>query len=190
MSENRTKLLQAGMTLFAQHGYDGVGVQQIVEAAGVTKPTLYHYFENKLGLLKAILDHHAGDLLTQTGKAAAYQHDLTLNIQQLMTAYFDYAEAHPVFYRLLLAMWFAPTSSEYYLPVADLQQRQFVIIEHLFQQATADHGNMRGRHRQFAISLKGMIDTYIGLSLQGYLELNNPQLVYQLSHQFMHGIFS
>ncbi|HEX2623367.1 MAG TPA: TetR/AcrR family transcriptional regulator [Phototrophicaceae bacterium] len=189
-SDNRTKLLQVGMTLFATHGYDGVGVQQIVEAVGVTKPTLYHYFESKHGLLKAIIDHHADDLLMQIRQAAKYDRNITSTIKTVMTAYFDYAVAHPVFYRMVLAMWFAPSSSEYYLDVADLQQRQFVMIEYLFQRAADDHGNMKGRHRQYAVTFKGMIDTYIGLSLQGYISLDNPQLVHQLAHQFMHGIFS
>lgn len=37
---NRTKLLAAATHLFALHGYEAVGVQLIVAAVGVTKPTL------------------------------------------------------------------------------------------------------------------------------------------------------
>lgn len=52
---NRTKLLAAATHLFALHGYEAVGVQLIVAAVGVTKPTLYHYFGSKRGLLDALL---------------------------------------------------------------------------------------------------------------------------------------
>ncbi|HIS80092.1 MAG TPA: helix-turn-helix transcriptional regulator [Candidatus Scatomonas merdavium] len=38
--ENRERLLEAALSLFYEKGYDAVGVQEIVEAAGVTKPTL------------------------------------------------------------------------------------------------------------------------------------------------------
>jgi TetR/AcrR family transcriptional regulator len=178
------------MTLFAEHGYDAVGVQQIVEAVGVTKPTLYHYFDSKLGVLKAIMDTYGADLLTCVHQASVYNRDLTLSITTLTKAYFAFAQDNPVFYRMFLSMLFAPVSSEYYLLVADLQRRQLTSIEYLFQQAARDHGNMRDRQVLYAITFKGMIDTYIGLHLQGYLVLQSEHFIHRLIHQFMHGIFS
>ena len=50
--DTRAELLARALDLFAAYGYDGVGVQQICDAAGVTKPTLYHHFGNKRGLLE------------------------------------------------------------------------------------------------------------------------------------------
>ncbi|MDH5642067.1 MAG: TetR/AcrR family transcriptional regulator [Nitrospira sp.] len=47
--------------LFADSGYDGVSVREIVEAAGVTKPVLYYHFGSKEGLARAILQ----DLLAE-----------------------------------------------------------------------------------------------------------------------------
>lgn len=41
--------------LFATQGYDATSVRMIVEAAGVTKPTLYYYFGSKEGLAQALL---------------------------------------------------------------------------------------------------------------------------------------
>lgn len=190
MPDNRTRLIEVATQLFATHGYDAVGVQQIVEAAGVTKPTLYHYFESKRGLLDAVVEDKASELLHQLKKVTVYQQDITASITALFTFYFGYARQHPTFYRMVLSMWFAPTSSEYYLTIADLQQRQFLLIEYMFQQAAEQHGNMKGRHKQYAVSLKGTIDTYIGLALQGYINLETPDLIYRVVHQFMHGIFS
>ncbi|MFE0422649.1 TetR/AcrR family transcriptional regulator [Streptomyces sp. NPDC058953] len=48
------KLLSAATRLFAEHGYDGTSVQEIVEAAGVTKGALYHYFGSKEDLLQEV----------------------------------------------------------------------------------------------------------------------------------------
>jgi AcrR family transcriptional regulator len=48
------KLLAAATRLFAEHGYDRTSVQEIVEAAGVTKGALYHYFGSKEDLLQEI----------------------------------------------------------------------------------------------------------------------------------------
>lgn len=52
----RGELISAGTALFAQRGYAGASVREIVHRAGVTKPVLYYYFQNKEGLLRAILD--------------------------------------------------------------------------------------------------------------------------------------
>jgi AcrR family transcriptional regulator len=52
----RMMLLRAGITLFAEKGYAGTSVREIVSMAGVTKPVLYYYFRSKEGLFRAILD--------------------------------------------------------------------------------------------------------------------------------------
>ena len=49
--DNREKILNCALELFHARGYDAVGVQEIAETAGVTKPTLYYYFRNKRGLM-------------------------------------------------------------------------------------------------------------------------------------------
>lgn len=48
------KLLAAATRLFAEQGYDRTSVQEIVEAAGVTKGALYHYFGSKEDLLQEV----------------------------------------------------------------------------------------------------------------------------------------
>ncbi|MFH0245065.1 TetR/AcrR family transcriptional regulator [Streptomyces sp. HK10] len=48
------RLLAAATRLFADRGYDRTSVQEIVEAAGVTKGALYHYFGSKDDLLHEI----------------------------------------------------------------------------------------------------------------------------------------
>ena len=40
--DNRMNILQKALQLFYEKGYDAIGVQEIADAAGVTKPTLYH----------------------------------------------------------------------------------------------------------------------------------------------------
>ena len=48
------RLLAAATRLFAEQGYDRTSVQEIVEAAGVAKGALYHYFGSKEDLLQEI----------------------------------------------------------------------------------------------------------------------------------------
>jgi AcrR family transcriptional regulator len=48
------RLLAVATRLFAENGYEGTSVQEIVEAAGVTKGAMYHYFAAKDDLLYEI----------------------------------------------------------------------------------------------------------------------------------------
>jgi TetR/AcrR family transcriptional repressor of nem operon len=64
MSARRTedfpeKLLEAGVTLFAEKGFHGTGVKDIVERAGVPKGSFYNYFDSKEAFGAAILRHYA-----------------------------------------------------------------------------------------------------------------------------------
>lgn len=46
----RERLLTAALTMFNAKGYAATSVREIVVAAGVTKPALYYYFNNKNGI--------------------------------------------------------------------------------------------------------------------------------------------
>jgi AcrR family transcriptional regulator len=48
------RLREAALALFAEKGFAGTSVQDIVDAAGVTKGGMYHYFRSKEDLLYGI----------------------------------------------------------------------------------------------------------------------------------------
>ena len=187
--DNRTNLLDCALNLFAARGYDAVGVQEIVEAAGVTKPTLYHYFVNKRGLLDVLLQSGFERLLDEVRAAALYHGDLTLTLEKIVKAHFSFAHQNPNFYRMQLTMYFAPPGSEPNQSVTRLSLQQYQIVEAVFSQAVENHGNLRGRQRLVTATFIGMINTFIAMFLNSYVELDDT-LVYQAVHQFMHGIMS
>ena len=55
-SNARQRLLETAIGMFAEKGYAGTSVREIVEQAGVSKPVLYYYFQSKEGLFLAILE--------------------------------------------------------------------------------------------------------------------------------------
>ena len=187
--DNRSNILLRALELFAARGYDAVGVQEIVDAAGITKPTLYHYFGSKLGLLNAICDEHFSVLYKAVEQAAEYHHNVPLTLNRIAAAYFSYADDNRIFYRMFLSAWFAPPDSDAFKAVSRLNETQQRLMENLFIEAAKDHGNMKGRHQAYAATFLGMVNTYIGLFLNGYIRLNRD-LTYKAVHQFMHGIFS
>ena len=187
--EPRSRLLHCALDLFAEHGYDAVGVQRVVSTAGVTKPTLYHHFGNKRGLLDALLEAHFAPFNEKLRHAAAYQHDLTQTLERFSATYLEASLSEPNFTRLRLTLLFAPPESEAFRAVAPWLERQEELVTELFERASYDHGNMNGRQITLASSLLGTLNTYVGLSLSGYLTLDDATRN-QMLRQFMYGIFS
>ena len=186
---NRENLLHQALQLFASRGYDAVGVQEIASAAGIQKPTLYHYFGNKSGLLTTLLTEAFDPFFEKLELAALYQGDVSLSLRAVAAAYFSFASQNPLLYRFYLSLWFSPLGSDTFKISAVLSERQQKLMETLFSAAANQHGNMKGRQQAYAATFLGMLNTYVSLSLNGYAEFNDA-LIYSMLHQFMHGIFS
>jgi AcrR family transcriptional regulator len=62
VDERRRQLLDAGSALFATHAFEEISMRQIAEAAGVSKPLLYHYFPSKNDLFIAAVTEAASEL--------------------------------------------------------------------------------------------------------------------------------
>ncbi|MCE1255647.1 MAG: TetR/AcrR family transcriptional regulator [Anaerolineae bacterium] len=187
--DNRSNILDCALELFANKGYDAVGVQEIVETAGITKPTLYHYFGSKHGLLKTLLELYFSELNQVVAEAAVYKGDLPFTLRKLARAWFGFAQKYPTFYRLALALLFTPIQGEAYGVVAELHERQHRQVEQVFALAVENHGNMRGRQKLYAATFVGQINTCIFLWLGKHLELNEA-VIERTIHQFEHGIYS
>ena len=43
----KDRILEEALTLFAENGYDGTGVEQIAEKVGIKAPSLYKHFKGK-----------------------------------------------------------------------------------------------------------------------------------------------
>jgi AcrR family transcriptional regulator len=60
----RARVLDAAVELFAQHGYDGTSVRQVIARAGVAKGGFYHHFASKEALLYEVYGDLIGRQLT------------------------------------------------------------------------------------------------------------------------------
>jgi TetR/AcrR family transcriptional regulator, transcriptional repressor for nem operon len=54
--KNRTRIVAAASQLFGERGFDGVGVVELMQAAGLTHGGFYNHFDSKEGLESAVCD--------------------------------------------------------------------------------------------------------------------------------------
>lgn len=192
--DNRQAILDSALTLFYEKGYDAVGVQQIVDAAGVTKPTLYYYFGSKQGLLSCLLEEHFSKLETQMEQVKDAPEKIQEKLYHTARIFLNGASAEPEFYLMMLALFYSGRKSEGFQTVYPLIERYYRIFVEIFEHASQELGNMRGRQRQFAVGFSGMLNHYLMLEAKDMDDLSNltitDQEVYEIVHQFMYGIYS
>ena len=56
-------ILEGAAELFAQRGFHGTSMNEVADACGLSKATLYHYYRDKNGLLVSIADGHVSRLV-------------------------------------------------------------------------------------------------------------------------------
>ena len=65
----RDRILDSALALFAERGYDGVGVDLIAENAGIKGPSLYKHFRGKEEILTALIEKAESYYETNFGSA-------------------------------------------------------------------------------------------------------------------------
>jgi AcrR family transcriptional regulator len=92
VDERRRQLLEAGAALFAEHAFEEISMRDIAEAAGVSKPLLYHYFPSKIDLFKAAVAEKAAELqrvIEPTGNGSPLE-----QLSRTLDAYLAWIEAN------------------------------------------------------------------------------------------------
>ena len=108
-------ITRAAVELFAAQGYANTSVQQIVEAAGVTKGAMYHYFESKDDLLFSVYERmlslqtsHLEEIVGRGTPTAQTLHDVCVDVIETSI---DFLPEGTVFFRSM-HMLTAPRQQE------------------------------------------------------------------------------
>lgn len=108
--EVRARIVEATAAVFARNGSRGMSVAQIIEEAGLARPTFYRYFGNASEPLHAVLDASNDGLVGGIREAlVGTDEPVQLGIR-LIDAYVDWARGHGPMLRPLFAELHDPRS--------------------------------------------------------------------------------
>ena len=98
--DQRDLILEQAGKLFALRGYPATSMNQVAEACGLSKATLYHYYKDKYALLVTIAESHVTRLATLIDEAGRGQRppdeQLRRLIRSLVEEYSTAQSAHRV----------------------------------------------------------------------------------------------
>ena len=105
-------IARAAARLFAERGYDATSVREIVEAAGVAKPTLYYYFRSKEGLAQALLTVPLTNLVADLRRIVTTVEQPVRCLEQVIESQYAFCRDDPDRGRFIYALFFGPFGSE------------------------------------------------------------------------------
>jgi AcrR family transcriptional regulator len=97
----RHQLLDVARELFAAGGFHATSMDDVAEAAGVTKPVLYQHFPSKRALYKELLEDVGRRLLAEITAATSPADTGRERVQSGMAAYFGFVTGNQPAFRLL-----------------------------------------------------------------------------------------
>lgn len=104
-------IARAAARLFATRGYDATSVREIVEAAGVTKPTLYYHFGSKAGLAQALVTDPMNRLTTEMRTRLDAAGDPVSGLADMLQTKLDFCCEDPDRARFFYALFFGPLAT-------------------------------------------------------------------------------
>ncbi len=91
----RAALLDAAARLFAERGFNGVSIEDLGSAVGVSGPAVYRHFNSKHAVLAALLTGVSQDLLDGGQEVAASRNNAEEALRGLVAFHVDFALKNP-----------------------------------------------------------------------------------------------
>ena len=136
VTDTRQQILRAALKRFADAGYAATSVQQIVDAAKVSKPALYYHFADKAGLFQALV-HEAHDERYRLLQEAVENHTgIRAQLEAILVALFAYFRDNRDLMRISFATMFAaPGEVPEDVACTEKCERNFEFVHSLIKQA-------------------------------------------------------
>jgi len=162
-SATRQHILQAALKSFADCGYAATSVQEIVDAAQVSKPALYYYFKDKADLFQALVDRAHDERYELMQDAAARGRTVAEKLEEMVAAVFEFSLRNRELMRLAFATAFAATrEAPGQLKCHEKGRRNFEFIRSLIELGqTSGELDRRFTTDELAMGIYGQLNSYV-----------------------------
>ena len=177
--ENAERILDEGWKLFQQKGYRGVTVDELFRCCGITKPTLYYYFQDKEALFVRVLSHR----LHGFGQAFDRPGPLAQRLQDVALSLLGGFQADPASLMRDREHIKKPANRQ---AIREAFHRELMgPLTRLMSQGIAEGALKRDAPETLAVIFLGLISNFIGRA--GEMKTDNAALAEKLAGYFLKG---
>lgn len=183
---NKNHIFEVSLGLFAEKGFDAVGVQEIADKAGITKPTLYYYFKSKTGLLESIVRRLESRHIAALEEASVYRHDFFGSLTEILKAEINFALENGDYFRLRANLRNSAKQSESFKVFLPFAEKLESLMLNFFRLSANEFGNMRGKEELYSTLFLENICSVAKKVAAGELDATEKN-IYTIIHSFVYG---
>ncbi len=162
-AQTRERLLDEALTLFSQRGYAATGIRDILRAAGVTQPTLYHHFADKAKLLQTLIERHYGESQQRLEAIISSEPTVERKLLSFVLTSFEHCCADPRVPRLMFQTYFGPTIPEIDGMLDKLTEKRFRLVVGIMEQGIRTRELAASDGEFLGLSFCSMVDQPLNL---------------------------
>lgn len=157
-NQSETRLLESATRLFSSKGYDATSVRDIIEDAGVTRPVLYYYFQNKEDLYTRLIEAQFKLMSDEIDVVVQSSEPFVEKLRALVRDSFRRAESSPETVSLLLQFFFSARNDSITLDRDALGRERFRHIVAVMTQGLELGEIAGGNPESLALVFVGFMD--------------------------------
>ena len=170
----RQRLLEMATKLFAEKGYAGTSVREIVDRAGVSKPVLYYYFKSKEGLFYAILEWAAAvqqEIITEIFTTSGTVLERFIYFYRRVS---EGVEEHQDLYKMIHGLIYGPPQGAPGYDFPKYQRHMFDAVKRIYANGLTPGEAKAADEDEVAFLVLSLIDFSLNMN-QVLPELADPQ---------------
>jgi AcrR family transcriptional regulator len=94
-------ILESALEVFARRGYNGASIDEIAQAAGISKALIYEHFPSKRDLHVSLLERHVQQIFQRLAETADTGDPGEVRLRNGVNAFFEWVETNRDAFRLL-----------------------------------------------------------------------------------------
>jgi AcrR family transcriptional regulator len=183
-ANSSARILDAALTLFSERGYEATSTREICELAGITKPTLYYFYESKEGIYRALVRSAMAEFLALVETGLSSRGDFRQRIQKTAQLTFEHTNKQPRVFRFVFATVYT-VNSPFAKDTHEVYQRIAHLVAESAQSAVKQGELTPGDNRVRTLVLMGAMAE----SISNCLLLGRPKLTRALADSIVDTLF-
>lgn len=168
VEQTKAHILEIARKQFFKKGFAATSINTVVDAANVTKPTVYYHFKNKEGLFAALVEDAYEQAREQRRQAVDESARAAEQIFQAIRADFAFCLAQPDLARFVLSLTFA-LPNEQNIDLKSAHQRDYEFFSQIIERG-AERGELVCNDVvSAALALQGAI----AINVMSFLQMNH-----------------
>ena len=133
----RDTILAVATKLFADQGYAGTSIRQIVEASNCTNPSLYYYFSSKEDLFRKVVEAQLETITSFLREWGQHDGSLRSRLNTALVEFLEFGRTHPETFRLLQRLELNTDDSAPLVDIATTRSLHVQLIANIVSQGIA-----------------------------------------------------